>query len=81
MVMRRATRGSAFLAVWLVSVSVVAAQQPTNFVSCPIVRDTASVPCWLAEYGGEHRIVLDDQQDARIRRQVLSIILDDRCRH
>jgi hypothetical protein len=25
----------------------------TNFVSCPIVRDTASVPCWLAEYGGE----------------------------
>jgi len=25
----------------------------TNFVSCPIVRDTASVPCWLAEYNGE----------------------------
>ncbi len=24
-----------------------------NFVSCPIVRDTASVPCWLAEYEGE----------------------------
>ena len=24
-----------------------------NFVSCPIVRDTASVPCWLAEYHGE----------------------------
>lgn len=24
-----------------------------NFVSCPIVRDTASVPCWLAEYDGE----------------------------
>jgi hypothetical protein len=23
-----------------------------NFVSCPIVRDTASVPCWLAEYDG-----------------------------
>jgi len=22
-------------------------------VSCPIVRDTASVPCWLAEYDGE----------------------------
>jgi hypothetical protein len=22
-------------------------------VSCPIVRDTASVPCWLAEYEGE----------------------------
>ena len=24
-----------------------------NFVACPIVRDTASVPCWLAEYDGE----------------------------
>jgi hypothetical protein len=24
-----------------------------NFVSCPIVRDTQSVPCWLAEYEGE----------------------------
>jgi len=24
-----------------------------NFVSCPIVRDTASVPCWLSEYKGE----------------------------
>ena len=24
-----------------------------NFVACPIVRDTASVPCWLAEHDGE----------------------------
>lgn len=24
-----------------------------NFVACPIVRDTASVPCWLAEHEGE----------------------------
>ena len=24
-----------------------------NFVSCPIVRDTPTVPCWLAEYEGE----------------------------
>ena len=24
-----------------------------NFVACPIVRDTATVPCWLAEYEGE----------------------------
>jgi hypothetical protein len=30
------------------------AQEPRkNFISCPIVRDTASVPCWLAEYEGE----------------------------
>jgi outer membrane protein OmpA-like peptidoglycan-associated protein len=24
-----------------------------NFVACPIVRDTKTVPCWLAEYEGE----------------------------
>lgn len=24
-----------------------------NFVSCPIVRDTYTVPCWLSEYEGE----------------------------
>jgi len=24
-----------------------------NFVACPMVRDTATVPCWLAEYDGE----------------------------
>ena len=53
MIARPATRGGAVLAAWLAAVSVVAAQQRTNFVSCPIVRDTASVPCWLAEYNGE----------------------------
>ena len=31
----------------------LAADQPLNFIACPIVRDTASVPCWLAEYEGE----------------------------
>lgn len=30
-----------------------AADEILNFVSCPIVRDTASVPCWLTEHGGE----------------------------
>lgn len=29
------------------------AGQPISFVTCPIVRDTATVPCWLAEYDGE----------------------------
>src|SRR5436189_3696467 len=32
------------------------AQQPAerkNFLSCPIVQDTKTVPCWLAEYKGE----------------------------
>ncbi|HEY0686979.1 MAG TPA: hypothetical protein VGD45_31845 [Steroidobacter sp.] len=24
-----------------------------NFVACPIVRDTSTVPCWLAEYEGQ----------------------------
>ena len=24
-----------------------------NFVTCPIVRDTKTLPCWLAEYDGE----------------------------
>ena len=44
------------LAACIVSVAAVcAAADPSrkNFVSCPIVRDTASVPCWLAEYDGE----------------------------
>ena len=36
-------------------VALAAATDPAlrNFVACPIVRDTASVPCWLAEYDGE----------------------------
>jgi hypothetical protein len=48
--------GSLLLAGWLVSGAAVCfgADDPRkNFVSCPIVRDTASVPCWLAEYDGE----------------------------
>jgi hypothetical protein len=28
-------------------------QKYLSFVSCPIVRDTKTVPCWLAEYQGE----------------------------
>ena len=30
-----------------------AAAQQLNFVACPIVRDTRTVPCFLAEYEGE----------------------------
>jgi outer membrane protein OmpA-like peptidoglycan-associated protein len=33
--------------------AVVALGQQRNFVSCPIVRDTKTVPCFLAEYDGE----------------------------
>lgn len=31
----------------------LAAGERLNFVSCPVVRDTEMVPCWLAEYEGE----------------------------
>ncbi len=39
----------------LAAAAQAAAPDPAlrNFVACPIVRDTASVPCWLAEYDGE----------------------------
>ena len=46
-------------AAWLLvalSAAPLAAEESAarrNFVACPIVRDTASVPCWLAEYEGE----------------------------
>jgi hypothetical protein len=51
--MRSATR-------WLIHISVcstamissISAAQH-NFVACPILRDTETVPCWLAESGGE----------------------------
>jgi hypothetical protein len=43
--------------------AVQAAEQRLNFVSCPILRDTKTVPCWLAEYKGE-TYYLGIQQDA-----------------
>ena len=33
--------------------AIVALGQQRNFISCPIVRDTKTVPCFLAEYDGE----------------------------
>ena len=39
------------LVVLFVAVEVHA--QNLSFVTCPIVRDTNTVPCWLAEYKGE----------------------------
>jgi len=54
---RHMIRGSVVLlaAPLVFGEAVVPAAEVTrkNFVSCPIVRDTASVPCWLAEYDGE----------------------------
>ena len=50
-------RAIASLAPGLVAVCAVAgADAPgdrRSFVACPIVRDTSTVPCWLAEYQGE----------------------------
>ena len=53
---RLSSVGVLLLAGWLASGGVAstrADEQRKNFVACPIVRDTASVPCWLAEYEGE----------------------------
>jgi hypothetical protein len=36
-------------AAWSAAAS---AETRLNFVACPIVRDTATVPCWLAEHDG-----------------------------
>ena len=50
----RAAAIAALLAV--TQTSVMMAQAPAgrrNFVACPIVRDTKTAPCWLAEYQGE----------------------------
>ncbi len=47
--------------IFLVSATVVFAQQK-SFVACPIVRDTKTVPCFLAEYEGE-TYFLGIQQD------------------
>src|SRR5688572_10025961 len=44
------------IAVLLLATTIVHAALPSdhrNFVACPIVRDTSTVPCWLAEYEGQ----------------------------
>jgi len=48
-------RGTAVAVVLVITASAMlrGADGRLNFVSCPIVRDTSSVPCWLAEYQDE----------------------------
>ena len=48
-------RHAAVLGVALLASTITSAApgQHRNFVACPIVRDTSTVPCWLAEYEGE----------------------------
>jgi len=52
-VIRRSTLLLAGCLVSSAAMSAAADGPRKNFVSCPIVRDTASVPCWLAEYEGQ----------------------------
>ena len=52
--MSRRLRHTAVAFMVLATGSTSAAPEPhRNFVACPIVRDTATVPCWLAEHNGE----------------------------
>lgn len=48
---------AASLVSLLAAISVVQAEpqvgERLSFVSCPIVRDTRTVPCWLSEYAGD----------------------------
>ena len=41
-----------FIVVALLCAAPLQAQN-LSFVACPVVRDTKTVPCWLAEYKGE----------------------------
>ncbi len=47
---------------FLLAAAVAFAQQQRSFIACPIVRDTKTVPCFLAEYEGE-TYFLGIQQD------------------
>jgi outer membrane protein OmpA-like peptidoglycan-associated protein len=50
----RMRRPAVAVVALLATVSTSAAPElHRNFVTCPIVRDTSTVPCWLAEYKGE----------------------------
>ena len=53
---RKSRRPVVLVALALGPALVVAGPKPgerLSFVSCPIVRDTRSVPCWLSEHAGE----------------------------
>ncbi|MFL6549367.1 MAG: hypothetical protein ACJ8OJ_11780 [Povalibacter sp.] len=43
----------AFAVCLLSACASMPSQTHRNFVACPVVRDTSTVPCWLAEYEGE----------------------------
>jgi outer membrane protein OmpA-like peptidoglycan-associated protein len=53
--MKRLMRLSPVMRVFVMAILAGAPvyAQTLSFVTCPIVRDTKTVPCWLAEYNGE----------------------------
>lgn len=51
--MKIAAAGLVLSALGSAAVSAQQAGEPLNFQSCPIVRDTPTVLCWLSEYEGE----------------------------
>jgi hypothetical protein len=53
MTARRSPRRWVTLVACIAFAPAALANDRLNFVNCPIVRDTASVPCWLAEHDGE----------------------------
>jgi hypothetical protein len=53
---RKGVGRAALMATVVASAAVVATTPPAdrrNFVACPILQDTDTVPCWLASYHGE----------------------------
>lgn len=56
------TLALAALGIALSSAHAAQGQQSLAFVSCPIVRDTSSVPCWLSDFEGQ-RYYLGIQTD------------------
>lgn len=54
--MKKFTRTLLSLSLFTAVATTTAAPAPgerISFVSCPIVRDTVSVPCWLSDYQGD----------------------------
>jgi outer membrane protein OmpA-like peptidoglycan-associated protein len=49
----RCSLSAAWVCASLIVPGAVALAQQRNFIACPIVRDTKTVPCFLAEYDGE----------------------------
>jgi hypothetical protein len=51
--MRRVVKGWSRLALATALAGSPLYAENLSFVTCPIVRDTKTTPCWLAEYNGE----------------------------